>query len=227
MARKAPTISLPDALDTPDILDAGRIFAQFPPIPGGVSGTPLTLYGVNLQVPSTRIGQVRVPLYAQIRAFRGHRDHGNTFNLAFHEDSFGRTSFALMQWQELVASSYDDSGLVADEYAIDVNVIAPNTRGDLAYQIALRNVWPQQVTPPASSETSTAARVDAVFSVDFVDLVAGGAMPDDLKGFVGRGAPWTGATGSLSTSITNSLSAVQRRITSPAEMRALLNGPTY
>lgn len=185
----APTLSRVMQID--DVLDTGshRQFLFLPFTPDGGDGSIFSMMAVNIQIPSVRLGHIRVNLYGQTRAFRGQRDHGNMFNVSAHDVKGGPITYMLLNWMELCASSRDDSGMV--QYMIDVPFYALDSTGETAYQFMLRNVWPQQVTPAASTEQSAPARVECVMSVDFVDLVAGGMLPNDLKGFM-RDKPWRG-----------------------------------
>lgn len=187
-------LDLYSALAQPDTLDSVRTFLYFPIIPSIAFGSKsewLPIRCVEAQLPPIRVGQVRVPLPGgHIRAFRGERDHGNTFSAAFLETVLGDSSYMLQSWQEVCASSKDGSSAQSADYGVELFRVTFDTVGNTALAYKLINCWPQQVTPPNASDSSGPARIEVTFSVDWIDLIAGGPMPtDQMLGFVNLPSP--------------------------------------
>lgn len=167
-------------LALPDILDTARGYLFFPMLPGAGDNQQLTLLSCNVSLPAMHVGHIRVPVFGQTIAFRGHRDHGNSFTASFYETREAVGHYGLLSWLTLACSSEDDTSLLKAQYSVTCFYDQYDTVGDLAYRFRLKGVWPQSFTTPASSENSAASRLELTFSVDFIDLVAAGStMPSD------------------------------------------------
>ena len=168
--------TLQNVLGLADIADSFNSVLYFPEIPGGWGNSQeLILKGVNVALPQIRIGHIRVPVFTQTVAFRGHRDHGNIFTASFYEDSKGGSLETLLGWMEQCSNSGDDTSLLKQDYAVQCLFDAYTTTNQLCFRFRLKGVWPQTVTPPPSSESSAPSRVEVSFSLDFIDLIATGS----------------------------------------------------
>lgn len=173
--------TLDNVLGLPDIVDAFRSNFIVPALPGGGKHSSLTMLNTGFALPQIRIGHIRVPVFTHVVAFRGHRDHGNTFNISFYENAMGDVQSALFAWMERCSHSGDDTSLRKSGYAVPARVEALDTTGEVAYAFHLTNVWPQAITPPPDQDSSGPARVEVTFSVDFIDLVLVGGGSSALR----------------------------------------------
>jgi hypothetical protein len=173
--------SLDNALAVPDIVDSFRTNFIVPNLPGGGNYHSLHMLNTGLALPQVRIGHIRVPLFTHVVAFRGHRDHGNTFNISFYENAMGDVQSTILSWMERCSHSGDDTSLRKSGYAVPARVEALDTTGEVAYAFQLTNVWPQSITPPPDTDSSAPARIEVVFSVDFIDLVMVGGGSSALR----------------------------------------------
>lgn len=185
-------ISMSESMSVGDVLDIARTSILFPHVPllSDRQLRNLTLTGVNVSVPGVRIGQIRVPLFGHVLSFRGDRDHGNNFTASFFLDKNAEAMGVIMLWQEYCSRSRDNSSWRKKDYAVDSYFQCFDAKGELAFQFRLSGTWPSQAAPPTGGENSDAARCEVTFSVDFIDLVAGGPLGFRPfgEGFLGQGA---------------------------------------
>lgn len=165
----ARAFTLSRAMKQKDILDTNAqalVFRNMNKVPG-FDAQGLTIRCVNFVAPSSALGQIRVGLWNQIRAFRGPRDIGNRFTASIYEVVGSPTLNSLHGWQELCANSRTDDGLLQEEYSATCRMEQYDPKGNVSYYYEMLGVWPMAISPPQQTEHSGASRVELTFSVDF------------------------------------------------------------
>lgn len=171
----ARAFNLNGALRQKDMLDSNAqalIFPSMPFVPG-FDAQGLTIRCTGFAPPATALGQIRLAMWNQIRAFRGPRDIGNRFTVGIYETAGSPTLNSLHGWVDLCAKPENDDGLLQEEYSATVRLEQYDAKGLVAYYYELLGVWPMAVSPPQQTDHSGPSRVEVTFSVDFCNYFRG------------------------------------------------------
>ncbi len=153
----------------PDVLDASRFEIRFGAIPGGADGYQLGLRHGTGTFPAAAVAQVPVKFPGgHTRRFRGGSTTDGTWTLIFFDDSFVSKAFA--KWAQFVRNSKTSKSKLKSEYAIDVEAVWSDTKGEDALVYTIKNIFPISVEKPNTSENSAAVQFTVTFSLDSMDL---------------------------------------------------------
>jgi len=165
-----PRITLSEVQSLPDILSTEHYVFNLGDIPGVGDSYPLAIKCVDANIPGFSTESYEVPLHGTVRRFRGRKMYPRSLAVTFIEDSTLHTLLTLRQWMEQIVGSESQTSIggVAD-YSTLATLTLFDQAGNEVNSLEFINCFVQDVPDTqVTGESSTAMRITATFSYDYV-----------------------------------------------------------
>lgn len=140
-----------------------------PPLPGTNDTSQLKYKAISADMPKTSIEETNWEGKGVKLNFAGRRLYDGTWSITIIESRDNSTRDALMAYFESIRSWKKNSGLLAQDYKVNPELILLDQTNSPIRSIKLMGAWLQDATPPSLDQSSGIQEYQATWRYDWFD----------------------------------------------------------